>query len=208
MGKLTALSLSVGSNNIAAKIFEELHPNFLEVKYKRPSDYVSFFWSKYQEHSTNNGINVNGKIFEYILATLFIREGLLPLYVSAKVAFVPNVIYDMMFYTDERGPICISAKTSLRERYKQADLEAIALKYVHRKALAYLITLNTVEAAGVKAKIKSGHVIGLDDVIVATSADFDKLIVELKEFNISEPPTVKVLNSNQVVTKAKVDAIR
>ena len=35
MGKLTALSLSVGSNNIAAKIFEELHPNFLEVKYKK-----------------------------------------------------------------------------------------------------------------------------------------------------------------------------
>lgn len=65
---------------------------------------------------------------------------------SAKVAFVPNVIYDLMFYTSERGPICISAKTSLRERYKQADLEAIALKYVHRKALSYLVTLQTNEA--------------------------------------------------------------
>lgn len=80
---------------------------------------------------------------------------------NAKVAFVPNVIYDLMFYTSERGPICWSVKTSLRERYKQADLEAIALKYVHRKALSYLITLEENEAKSVKAKIKSGALLGL-----------------------------------------------
>ena len=44
-----------------------------------------------------------------------------------------------------------------RERYKQADLEAIALKYVHRKALSYLVTLEANEAKSVKAKIKSGR---------------------------------------------------
>jgi hypothetical protein len=51
-----------------------------------------------------------------------------------------------------RRPICISAKTSLRERYKQADFEAIALKYVHRKALSFLVTLEENEAKSVKAK--------------------------------------------------------
>ena len=92
-------------------------------------------------------------IFEYILATLFVREGILPLYLSAKVAFVPNVIYDLMLFTSERGPICLSAKTSLRERYKQADLESIALKYVHRKALSFLLTLEENEAKSVKKKL-------------------------------------------------------
>lgn len=81
-----------------------------------------------------------------------------------------------MFYTTERGPICISAKTSLRERYKQADLEAIALKYVHRRALCYLVTLDISEAKKVKEKIKSGDVIGLDKVVVATSDEFNDLI--------------------------------
>jgi len=99
---------------------------------------------------------------------------------SAKVAFVPNVIFDIMFYTRECGPICWSIKTSLRERYKQADLESIALKYVHRKSLSYLITLNESEASSVKEKIRNGDVIGLNDVLVATSTEFDLLVSELK----------------------------
>lgn len=123
---------------------------------------------------------------------------------SAKVAFVPNVIYDLMFYTAVRGPICWSVKTSLRERYKQADLESIALKYVHRKALSYLITLNEKEAKNVKRKVESGDVIGLDDVIVATQPEFDDLVAELKRFDFNEPPTFKVIESSQVVTEEKV----
>ena len=184
-----------------------MFPNFLTVKYKKPSDYLSIYWDAFQKHPDGNN-NLNGKIFEYILATLFVRENILPLYMSAKVAFVPNVIYDLMFYTAERGPICISAKTSLRERYKQADLEAIALKYVHRKALSYLVTLEVNEAKSVKAKIKSGDVIGLDNVIVATSNDFNDLIAELKTYQFTEPPTVKVIESNQIITLDKVKALK
>ena len=123
------------------------------------------------------------------------------------LAFVPNVIFDLMFYTRERGPICWSVKTSLRERYKQADLESIALKYVHRKAFSYLITLDTNEALSVKNKIKTGDVIGLDNVIVATSSEFDKLVSDLKKFDFEDPPTVKVIESNQIVTEEKVKSV-
>ncbi len=207
MNKLNQLGITVGKDNKAEVIFDSLFPSFLKVKYKNPSEYIKIYWDTFQNHSDGNN-NLNGKIFEYILATLFVRENILPLYMSAKVAFVPNVIYDLMFYTAERGPICISAKTSLRERYKQADLEAIALKYVHRKALSYLVTLEVNEAKSVKAKIKSGDVIGLDDVIVATSSDFDDLINELKTFKFSEPPTVKVIESNQIITFEKVKLLK
>lgn len=208
MNKLNQLGITVGINNKAEVVFDSLFPNFLDIKYEKPSDYISIYWKAYQNHPDGNNNNLNGKIFEYILATLFARENLLPLYMSAKVAFVPNVIYDLMFYTAERGPICISAKTSLRERYKQADLEAIALKYVHRKALSYLVTLEVKEARGVKAKIKSGDVIGLDNVIVATSNDFNDLIDELKTFQFSEPPTVKVIESNQIITLGKMKKLK
>jgi len=99
-------------------------------------------------------------------------------------------------------------KVGLRDCYKQADLEAIALKYVHRKGLSFLITLEENEARSVKAKIKSGDVIGLDNVIVATSEEFNELILELKTFEFSEPPTVKVIESNQIITEDKVSRIK
>lgn len=206
MGKLNDLSITVGKNNKAEIIFDGLFPSFLEIEYDKPSDYIKKYWDAYSLHPERNN-NLNGKVFEYILATLCVRENILPIYMSAKVAFVPNVIYDLMFYTTERGPICWSVKTSLRERYKQADLEAIALKYVHRKALSYLITLEENEAKNVKAKIKSGDIIGLDDVIVATNEEFNELIIQLKEFEFSEPPTVKVIESNQIITREKVSKI-
>lgn len=206
MNKLNQLGITVGINNKAEIVFDSLFPSFMDVKYDKPSDYVKLYWEAFKKHPEGNN-NLNGKIFEYVLATLFVRENILPLYMSAKVAFVPNVIYDLMFYTAERGPICISAKTSLRERYKQADLEAIALKYVHRKALCFLVTLEENEAKSVKAKIKSGDVIGLDNVIVATSNDFDDLINELKSYQFSEPPTVKVIDSNQVITLERVKSL-
>ena len=204
MGKLNELSITVGNGKKAELVFDSLFPNFLEIKYDKPSEYIQKYWNAYLLRPERNN-NLNGKLFEYILATLCIREGIIPIYMSAKVAFVPNVIYDLMFYTKERGPICWSVKTSLRERYKQADLESIALKYVHRKALSYLITLDEKEAKGVKNKIVSGDVIGLDNVIVATNPEFDELILELKEFVFSEPPTVKVIESNQIITKEKIN---
>lgn len=203
MNLLNNLGITVGRDNKAEIVFDSLFNDFRVVQYNSPSEYINIYWNKFNIYEEANN-NLNGKIFEYILATLFVRENLLPLYLSAKVAFVPNVIYDLMFYSNERGLICISAKTSLRERYKQADLEAIALKYVHRKALSYLVTLEEKEALSVKAMIKSGDVIGLDNVVVATNAEFDDLIKELKEIKFSDPPTVKVIESNQIITVDKV----
>lgn len=203
---LRKLGIVIGKDTKGQKVFEDLFSDFMLFEYNKPSEYIHSFWTKYEAYPERSS-SLNGKMLEYILASLCIREGILPTYMSAKVAFVPNVIYDIMFYTAERGPICWSVKTSLRERYKQADLESIALKYVHRKALSYLITLNEKEAQGVKDKIISGDVIGLDKVIVATNSEFDELIKELKTFKFEEPPTVKVIESTQVVTKEKVKSI-
>jgi len=204
---LKKLGIVLGRQTKAEEMFDSLFPSFLDVEYSQPSEYISKYWNEYLVKSKGK-TTLNGKIFEYILATLCVRENLLPLYLEAKVAFVPNVNYDLMLYTKERGPICLSAKTSLRERYKQADLESIALKYVHRKALSYLVTLNKGEAKSVKQKIKTGDVIGLDNVVVATSTAFDELIDNLKKYELEEPPTVKVIQSTQVVTEEKVKLIR
>lgn len=210
MGQLIDLGIVKGADGKAAQIFEDLFPDIFALPYQKPSDYILNNWEIYQEQSPGNNPNINGKIFEYLLATLLIREEILPLYLSAQVAFVPNVTYDLLLYSREYGPICLSAKTSLRERYKQADLEAIALKYVHRKSRTYLITLSKQEAASVHEKIRNGDVIGIDNVVVPGDKGFDDLIETLREKKdgLIEAPTVQVIQSNMVVTRLKVQKIK
>jgi hypothetical protein len=206
MGILNDYKIVLGQG-VVAQTFESLlgDMSFLDVPYNKPSEYVTYYWNAYQKHKSQlnkaaNSNNVNGKIFECILATLFVRENIVPYFLSAKIAFVPNVVYDITLYSKEIGPISLSAKTSLRERYKQADLESIALKYVHRRAKAYLINNDINESKSVRNKIKSGDVIGLDDVIFAQSDDFDQLIQNLKQYELCHPGSIDIIQSNQMVT--------
>lgn len=207
MGILKDINIVKGAQNLASKIFEDLNPSFMEVDYEKPNEYVAEYWNKYlavrdnliPNEQTRRG--VNGKVFEYILATLLIREKIFPIYMNAKVAFVPNINYDVLLYSTDQGPICISAKTSFRERYKQADLEAIALKYVHRKSKSYLLTLSELDANMVNTKQKNGDVIGLDKAVFALNDNLNQLIEEIKKFNLGSAPTVLVVDSNQIVTE-------
>lgn len=213
MGLLKELNIVKGDDGQASNIFEELYPSFLNVEYTTPSEYVTKYWNAYLDIRNSKIENeqtrrsVNGKIFEYIICTLLIREDILPIFVNAKVAFVPNINYDILLYSLENGPICISAKTSFRERYKQADLEAMALKNVHRISRSFLLTLDDQEASTLSKKILKGDTFGLNDVIVATSNKFNDFIAELKEFNYSLSPSVNVIESNQVITKESLERV-
>lgn len=207
MGVLKELNIVKSDDGQASMIFEQLFPSFLDLEYKTPSDYVNMYWDAYlnirvdkiDNEQTRRG--VNGKIFEYIIATLLIREEVFPIFINAKVAFVPNINYDILLYSEENGPICLSAKTSFRERYKQADLEAMALKNVHRISRSFLLTLDDHDASTLSKKILKGDTFGLNDVIVATSDKFNDFIRELKEYNFSLSPSVSVIESNQIITK-------
>lgn len=207
MGVLKELNIVKSDDGQASMIFEQLFPSFLDLEYKTPSDYVNMYWDAYlnirvdkiDNEQTRRG--VNGKIFEYIIATLLIREEVFPIFINAKVAFVPNINYDILLYSEENGPICLSAKTSFRERYKQADLEAMALKNVHRISRSFLLTLDDHDASTLSKKILKGDTFGLNDVIVATSDKFNEFISELKEYSFSLSPSVSVIESNQIITK-------
>lgn len=207
MGILKNLGL-VSSETISSQIFEELldAEQFYDISYDKPTDYVSRYWDAFSKLPQSNN-NIGGKIFELIIETLFLREGLMPLFTQARVAFVPNVDFDILLYKlteqGERIPISISIKTSLRERYKQADLEGFALKNVHRKAKCYLLTMNGEEAQNVNRKILSGDVAGLDKVIICDTKDFNLFIDALKDNKYVESDTRKIITSTFEVTEDK-----
>lgn len=144
-----------------------------------PSRFVSEAWGNYKGKFPENP-SVNGRIFEYIICESLVLYGIQPFYYQAKFHHVPNCAFDIVLY-NERHPVVLSAKTSLRERYKQSDLEGMALKQVFRRARSCLITMNGQEADSVKQKISRADISGLDEVIIADSEDYDSFMTNLKE---------------------------
>ncbi len=208
MGLLFDVGIVKKEDSKTLSIFETLIADFKKVEYNQPSDYIKQYWIAYNNKYNKDNVSINGKIFELCLATLFIREKLLPFYMQARIAFVPNVNYDFILYTRQLGPIAISAKTTLRERYKQADLEAVALKYVHRKSKSYLVTTDESESRNVNKKIINGGLLGLDQSICALNDEFDELIKNLKEYNYSIAPKVDIVESSTLITQDKIDEFK
>ncbi len=131
---------------------------------------------------------INGKVFEFLICETLAHEEILPFYYQAKFERVPNVDFDIVFY-QRKAPLALSLKVSLRERYKQADLEGMALKQVYRKAKNLLITLADSEVGSVINKIKTGDIMGLDECILANKKEYSQLLLRLKKdtFEKSEP---------------------
>lgn len=194
----TTKGIVKGKNTKALEIFCRVCEDFTIFKDMQPSNFVKEIWCKYLSAGHNDN-SINSKIFEYILSCVLINNNLLPFYVQAKVAFVPNADYDLLLYCKEKGPIVLSAKTSLRERYKQADLEAIALKYVYRKSESYLITIDKKEALNIQNKVIDGSVIGINKVIYAMSSLFDDFIDYLKTHNIEKAGVVEIITAGITV---------
>ena len=88
-------------------------------------------------------------------------------------------------------------KTSLRERYKQVDLEGTVLPNVHRRARTYLITASQSEANAVNQKIESFDVQGIERVVYAFGKDMDDLVLLLKQMEITEPGTKDILKAGK-----------
>lgn len=113
-----------------------------------------------------------------MVAETLMRQNITPFYFQANFSLVPNCTFDFVLY-DDRCPVVLSVKVSLRERYKQADLEGNALRQVYRQAKQYLLTLNDSEAKANKPKIESGDISGLAGIIVACKPEYDSLLKEL-----------------------------
>lgn len=194
MGALKDYHIVQRNGSQMVRVFEGLFPGktFLEITYNTPKEYIQMYWNAFKQQHPNASVNLNGKVFELIIYTLLYREGVTPFYAQAKVAFVPNIEFDAILY-NKSTPVSLSLKTSLRERYKQADLESIALKYVHRKAKSYLLTLSSDEANSVKQKIESGAVIGLDFVIDCNTDEVNQMIAYLKQMAFIESEKIDIV---------------
>lgn len=142
-----------------------------------------------------------GRIFELLVAETLAQNDILPFYEQGVFALVPNAIFDFVCYRP-KSPVVLSAKSSLRERYKQADLEGMALKQVYRRASCYLLTADKKEAGNVNAKIEKGDIAGLNKCVVVSEPEFNALIAKLAKMKFCEQEPIDPLSSGKLVAKA------
>jgi len=181
------MSESSSKTSLSAQLLLSIQPDLNSIAIDEPSKYIEYIWNK-AEKDERLTRDVRGKFFELVIACCLIKNEILPFFWQAQLEFVPLANFDLVIYTEERGPIVLSLKTSIRERYKQAEFEAQAMKDVHRRAKNYLVTMEKDEAVVLQAKIDSGVLSGIDAVVVATEKSSDELIKLLKSLSIVDTP--------------------
>jgi hypothetical protein len=117
---------------------------------------------------------------------------------QAKINLVDGVIYDVVLFNEKLSPIVLSIKTSLRERYKQAFLEARVLRDVYSSSRSYLLTLNSSEYKTRKKENQQEVSPILDDVIAVDTEEFDKFLEELKDMEFRKS------TKQQIITQGKL----
>lgn len=193
------------SKSRAAKLVFAVASDHREDPHLSHSQFVQELWTrslveaKRQSQAGSITRSLLGNIFENVLTATLIRAQVQPFYTQAMVQHVPNVNFDFLIWTEEVGPVAIAAKTSLRERYKQADLEAMALSSVHRQAQSYLVTLDHREASLVKSKVDSGAVMSLTDVVVANTPRFDDLVTKILSYSRISAPVLPTVTSGKFI---------
>ena len=192
------MSESSSRSSLSAQLLLSIQPSLESIEIHQPSKYVEFIWSK-AEKDDRLTRDVRGKFFELVIASCLIKNEILPFFWQAQLEFVPLANFDLVVYTEERGPVVLSLKTSIRERYKQAEFEAQAMKDVHRRAKNFLVTMEVDEAISLQAKIDSGVLSGIDGVVVAKENSFDELIELLKSFSIVDTPVFSAIKNPQKI---------
>jgi hypothetical protein len=142
--------------------------------------------------------SMGGPWLEWATLVALKEKGLTPVYWQAEFASVPNNLNDVTLWSKEFGPVIISCKTSLRERYKQADLEAVALRQHFPTAKFYLLTLDADKkhVARTRKKITDQELLALQAIYAEDNAD--ELFAFLRTLTLGEPPK-GALRSGKVV---------
>lgn len=160
-----------------------------------PSEFIRVYWELYENNYPSNN-SLNGTIFENLVIISLAREGIENIYYQTELSFVPTALFDAFLYNEEK-PVALSIKVSLRERWKQADLEASALKQVHKKAECYVLSLNEQETR--TRQNQSDDYAGLDGFILANRPEYDELVEELKTRKFTLAGSVPIIKSSDRV---------
>lgn len=139
-----------------------------------PSYPYSRFMSAFWEEANSQG-QTSGALFELLVACCFYDARVGTFYRHATLQDSPKVESDLLVWTREGTPWCIQMTSTLRERYKLADLQAFRVKASYHNAAFFLLTMDQFDTS--KRSRKDFE--SLDELVYCGSAAFDFLIEKL-----------------------------
>jgi hypothetical protein len=142
--------------------------------------------------------SMGGSWLEWVTLVALKEKKLVPAYWQAEFTKVPDNFNDVVLWSKEHGPVIISCKTSLRERYKQADLEALALRQFFPDAKFFLLTLDDDKrhVARTRKKVTDKELLALQAIYDEKNAE--ELFAFLKTLTLTPAPE-GVLRKSKIV---------
>lgn len=183
------------SNTKLVDTFIKIQPTLDFFPYKSPSLYNKKVW-KLLDHAVSDNSS-RGSAFEFLIAFTLLRENISPFYYQVEFSKIAWAEFDLLVFTKEIGPIVFSCKTSLRERWKQAEFEAQLLKREFPDSRSFLVTMDPSESS-VANKIKNGPRSGLEKVLRSNQPAFDRVIQEIRNYEITNAPIGLLSKSNLI----------
>ena len=176
---------SITSNQKLIATIKGIQPTLEHFPYNSASLYTDKLWKLFDKEISDN--SARGTAFEFLIAFTLLRENISTFYYQVAFNNIAWAEYDILVFTEEIGPIVLSCKTSLRERWKQAEFEAQLMKRDFPKSRSFLITMDPKESS-VANKIKNGPKSGLEKVMRANQPAFDRIIEEIKGYKVIPAP--------------------
>jgi len=154
-----------------------------------------FMESAYAKLSTGMARH-NGKLFEGLFLAILGRAGIAHVILDAEYGCLPYSTIDVAIYYEKKVPVLISLKSSLRERWKQSDLEFSRIKSLNPGAICAIATL---EDAGMPLRLLGeNRLLGSDFIIDCRVpshwAKFLSRITESKNVTCIEDKTLGLID--------------
>ncbi len=168
-----------------------------------PAQQVSDIFKKKRKEGAGSA-NWNGYLFEALIYRLLLESGInqKSILINAKLALIEDTKYDVLLCgqklrSGKQFPVCLSLKTSLRERYKQSEREGMIAKQVHRGSFTVLLTMED--------KIPE-TLYGLDRIVGCSNPrNLANLVSEIKSMNIVTfdeiRPVGRLISKGEAVAK-------
>lgn len=165
-------------NSKIKSIFLEVYSNILNSSPESASNFFRENWATWQTYAYGKSFNnsLPGAVFEKLFE---IYCYLLNYEIAAQDEYfgeVPLVKPDFVLENKNGEYLFLSLKTSLRERWKQADWEAIYFKEYYPDTPCILLTFDKSEESRLQTKIKDNLLKGLDDSCIASSKKLDQIL--------------------------------
>jgi hypothetical protein len=191
------------NSKVAARM--AVNSEWLKESESAPSQQVSDIFNKRRKEGAGSA-NWNGYLFEALIYRLLLESGINQkcILINAKLALIEDTEYDILLCgkklrSGKQFPVCLSLKTSLRERYKQSEREGMIAKQVHRGSFTALLTMED--------KIPE-TLYGLDRIVGCSNpGHLADLVSEIKSMNLVTfdeiRPIGRLISKGEAVVKLR-----